>query len=63
MARRRSASVLDIPGTPLLEPAPGHESPFGQENEGTEEPPPTPDHLQEMQGRKKKKGVACAGKY
>jgi len=61
MSRRRSASVLDIPGTPLLEPAPGHESPFGQEDEGTEEPPPTPGHLQEIQGRKKKKGVACAG--
>lgn len=58
--RKRSASVLDIPGTPLLDPAPGHQSPFNQEEED-EEPPTTPSHLQADEGKRKKKGVACAG--
>jgi len=61
MFRRRSVSILDIP---LIEPEPGQEFPFGQQDGGTADPPPasqTPGQLQELHGRKKKKVVACAG--
>ena len=61
MSRRRSASVLDIPGTPLLDPSPGNENPFSIEDE-EDEPPTTPSHLQEgAGGQRKKKGFTCAG--
>ena len=59
---RRSTSVLDIPVTPLLEPSPGHENPFNEEDEAAEGPPHTPSLPQEPEGRRKKKGFACAGK-
>jgi len=61
MPRRRSTSVLDIPVTPLLEPPPGHESPFNQEDE--EEPPPAPIQPPLEDGRKKKvfAGVSVLG--
>jgi len=59
MSRKRSTSVLDIPATPLLDPPPGHESPFSQEEE--EDVPQTPSPLQEDSNRRKKKGFACAG--
>jgi len=61
MFRRRSVSIMDIP---LIEPEPGQEFPFGQQDGETKEPPPappTPGQLQELYGRKKKKVVACAG--
>jgi len=60
MSRRRSTSVLDIPATPLLDPPPGHESPFSPEEEELDEPQ-TPSPIQEESNRRKKKGFACAG--
>ena len=60
MSRKRSTSVLDIPATPLLDPPPGHESPFSQEEE--DEVQQTPSLFQADFNRRKKKGFACAGK-
>ena len=60
MSRKRSTSVLDIPATPLLDPPPGHESPFSQEEEEDVQQSPSP--FQDDSNRRKKKGFACAGK-
>ena len=75
MSRRNSASVLEMPGTPLLDSASGQGNPFTEEADTTrsgedeevqdqEEPPATPtnmnsNHLDLVVRRKKR--FACAG--
>ena len=73
MSRRNSASVLEMPGTPLLDPANGHENPFteeadttrsGEDEEVQDQPAASPttldsNHLDLAVRRKKK--FACAG--
>ena len=74
MSRRKSASVLDMPVTPLLEPQPGQENPFSEEGEADttrrennvqEDPPATPrnfDNNLHLTDRRKK-SFACAGNH
>ena len=75
MSRRNSASVLEMPGTPLLDSGPGQETPFategeadttrsgGEDGEVQEEPPPSPgnfDNNLDLAVRRKKR-FACTG--